>query len=116
MAQLTGDYARAAALHGASLPLFREIEAQNNGIAWALVGLGDVALAQGDLTAATTRFTASLPVFQQGATRAVLVCGGAGRRGGAGRSTGAGGAAMGRDGGGAGTVGQTRGTGKSGDV
>ena len=35
-------------------------------LALAARELGDVALAQGDLTAATTRFAASLPVFQQG--------------------------------------------------
>ena len=61
VAQLEGQYARAAALHAQSLPLFGETDRQ--GVARAHAGWGEAALAAGDTAAARGHFGESLRIF-----------------------------------------------------
>jgi len=64
VAQLRGEYERARRLHEDSLRLFRALSEQYPGIAEAYHSLGETALAQGDATLATTRFTEALALFR----------------------------------------------------
>jgi len=64
VAQIEGEYARAAQLHQEGLALFRLSGEQHLGTAWALHGLGECALAQADMAGAREQFGAGLAQFR----------------------------------------------------
>jgi non-specific serine/threonine protein kinase len=70
VAQLEHEYGRAMRLHMQSLSLFRAFGEQHPGIPWAFQGLGESALAQGDLAGAQERLAAALTQFHNLGDRA----------------------------------------------
>jgi len=70
LAQIESDYNRAKHLHTESLTLFRKLSAQYGGIAWALHGLGESALALNELVEAHEWLAAGLSRFHHSGDRA----------------------------------------------
>lgn len=70
VAQIEQDYARATRLHKVGLELFRAFGEQHVGIAWAAQGLGESALAKGDMENAREWLVTSLAQFRELGDRA----------------------------------------------
>jgi predicted ATPase len=70
VAQLQGEYECATRLHKESLPFFREVGLNWIGIPWANQGLGESALAQGDVALAATHLAEALRLFHDLGDRA----------------------------------------------